>query len=109
MERNFEKSLCLGSGIPFAMLIFLISVPNAIILIALYRNPLRCFRKPFSVFLAFIAAVDLFVGSVVFTGNTVRRLFCAFGGKQFPQEGNIHLRLLGYVGINSSILLVTAM
>ena len=108
MERTFEKYLCLGTGISFAVLIFLISVPNAVILIAFYRNPLHCFRKTFSVFLAFIASVDLFVGSAVCTVETATRFLCAFGDKQFPQEGDIP-RLLGYIGINSSILLVTAM
>ena len=108
MEREFEKTLCLGSGIPFLFLSLLISVPNGVILIALYRNPLRCFRKAFSVFLAFIAAVDLFVGIVVCSGGGVMRLLCAFGEGSIPRDGDI-LVILGYIGINSSILLVTAM
>ncbi|KAJ7382491.1 hypothetical protein OS493_034652 [Desmophyllum pertusum] len=108
MERSFEKSLCLGTGIPFVLLLCLISVPNAIVLIALYRNPLRCFRKAFSVFLVFIAAMDLYIGIVVCSGEAAMRFLCAFGDKQIPQEGDIP-RILGYIGINSSILLVTAM
>lgn len=108
MERAFEKSLCLGTGIPFVLLLIVISVPNTIILIVLYRNPLRCFRKTFSVFLVFIAAVDLYVGLVVCSAEATTRFLCAFGDRQFPQEGEIP-RLLGYIGINSSILLVTAM
>ncbi|KAJ7382484.1 hypothetical protein OS493_034645 [Desmophyllum pertusum] len=108
MERDFEKSLCLGTGITFIFMLLFISVPNGLILIALYRNPLRCFRKAFSVFLAFIAAVDLFVGIVVCSGETVMRFLCAFGEKNVPQDGDI-VRILGYIGVNSSILLVTAM
>ena len=108
MERTFEKSLCLGTGIPFAALIFIISIPNAIILVTLYRNPLRCFRKTFTVFLAFITATDLFVGSVVCTGLAITRFLCSLRGKQFPGEGDIPT-ILGYIGINSSILMVTAM
>ena len=108
MERNFEKSLCLGTGISYLFLLCLISVPNAFILIVLYRNPLRCFRKAFSVFLVFICAVDLFIGIVVCSGETLMRFLCAFGDQNIPQEGDI-LRILGYVGVNSSILLATAM
>ena len=108
MERNFEKSLCLGTGISFLFLLSLISVPNGFILIVLYRNPLRCFRKAFSVFLVFICAVDLFIGIVVCSGETLMRYICAFGDQNIPQEGDI-LRILGYVGVNSSILLATAM
>ena len=36
------------------------------------------------------------------------RFLCAFGEQTIPQEGDI-LRILGYIGVNSSILLVTAM
>ena len=108
MERVFEKSLCLGTGIPFALLSIVISVPNAIVLIALYRNPLHCFRKTFSVVLMFMAAVDLYVGLVVCSSEAITRFLCAFGDRQITQEGDI-VRILGYIGINSSILLVTAM
>ena len=108
MERNFEKSLCLGTGISFLFLLFLISVPNGFILTVLYRNPLRCFRKPFSVFLVFICAVDLFIGIVVCSGETLMRFLCAFGDQNVPRESDI-VRILGYTGVNSSVLLVTAM
>ena len=108
MERDLEKSLCLGTGISFLFLSCLISIPNGLILTVLYRNPLRCFRKAFSMFLVFICAVDLFIGIVVCSGETLMRFLCAFGDQNIPQEGDI-LRILGYIGVNSSILLVTAM
>ena len=108
MNRDFEKSLCLGSGIPFQFLTLLISVPNGFILVVLYRNPLRCFRKAFSVFLVFICAVDFFTGIVVCSGETVMRFLCALSHQNIPQEGNM-VTILGYIGINSSILIVTAM
>ena len=108
MEGAFEKYLCLGTGIPFGLLSLVISVPNAIVLIALYRNPLHCFRKTFSVFLVFMAAADLYVGLMVCTSEAITRFLCAFGDRQITQEGEV-ARLLGYVGVNSSILLVTAM
>ena len=90
------------------MLSLLISIPNSFVLIALYRNPVRCFRKPFAVFLVFIAVVDLFAGSVVCAGQAVIRLLCAFGNETLPRHGDV-VKLLGYIGVNSSILLVTAM
>ena len=90
------------------LLSLLISLPNAIILIVLYKNPLRCFRKTFSVFFVFIAAVDLFVGIVVCPGEAVMRFLCAFEDENIPKEGDI-VKVLGYIGVNSSVLLVTAM
>ena len=75
---------------------------------ALYRNPLRCFRKTFSVVLVFMSAVDLYVGLVVSSSEAITRFLCAFGDRKIIQEGDI-ARLLGYIGVNSSILLVTAM
>ena len=108
MERDFEKSLCLGSGVPFLFLLPLVTIPNGFILFVLYRNSLRCFRKPFSLFLVFIAAVNFFTGAVVCSGETLMRFHCAFGDGRIPQEGGI-ITVLEYIGINSSILLMTAM
>ena len=82
-------SLCLGSGIFFIFLLLLISVPNGIVLFVLYKNPLRCFRKAFSVFLVFICAVDLFTGIIVCPAETVMRFLCAFDDGHIPQEGDI--------------------
>lgn len=90
------------------LLSFLIAVPNGIVLYALYRNPLRCFRKTFSVFLGFISGVDFFIGTVICTGGTTIRYLCAFGDYGLPKEGDIFL-IVEYAAINSSILLVTAM
>ena len=108
MNRDFEKALCLGSGIAFAFLLLFISVSNGLIMVVLYRNPLRCFRKSFSMFLVFITGVDLFIGTVVCSGEAVMRFLCALEDAQIAQEGDV-VRILGYFGINSSVLLATAM
>ena len=103
MNRDFEKALCLGSGTAFAFLLLFISVSNGFIMVVLYGKPLRCFRKSFSMFLVFITAVDLFIGTVVCSGEAVMRFLCAFGDGQIPQEEDV--KILGYFGINSSVLL----
>lgn len=108
MERTFEKDLCLGTGISYMFLLLLISIPNCIILIVLYKNPLRCFRRTFSVFLVFIAAADLFNGIIVCFGRVILQFMCAFGERNISKEGDA-IMVLEYIGINSSILLVTAM
>lgn len=111
MENYFEKLICLGTGISFMFLSLLIVVPNGpngIVLIAVYKNPLRCFRRPFSVFLWFIPAVDFLTGAVVRIGQGVTRLLCAFNNQSLLIEGNF-LIVLHYIGLNSSVLLVTAM
>ena len=59
-------------------------------------------------FICAICAVDLFIAIVVCSGETLIRFLCAFGDQNIPQEGDI-LRILGYIGVNSSILLATAM
>ena len=108
MERNFEKQLCLGSGIAFLILLFMISIPNSFVLFVLVKNPLRCPRRGFSVFLLFLCAMDLYVGVVVSSGEVITRFLCAFTDRGIPQEGHV-IAVLSYTGINSSILLVTAM
>ena len=108
MERSFKTQLCLGSGVAFLILSFMISLPNGFLFFVLLKNPLRCPRRGFFVFLAFICAIDLFVGVVVSSGEALTRFLCAFGDRELPQQGDV-LRVVGYIGINSSILLVTAM
>ena len=108
MERYFEKQVCLGSGIAFLILMFMISLPNGFVLFVLLKNPLRCPRRNFSVFLTFICATDLFVGLVVSSGEALTRFLCAFGDQGLPQEGDV-MKVLSYIGVNTSILLVTAM
>ena len=108
MESYFEKQVCLGSGIAFLILMFMISVPNGFVLFVLLKNPLRCLRRSFTVFIAFICATDLFVGLVVSSGKALARFLCALGDQGLPQEGHV-VQVLSYIGLNSSILLVTAM
>ena len=108
MERSFEKQVCLGSGIAYLILLFTISLPNGFVLFVLLKNPLRFPRRSFTVFLAFICATDLFVGLVVSSSKVLTRFLCAFGDRGLPQEGDV-VRVLSYIGINCSILLVTAM
>ena len=108
MERYFEKRVCLGSGIAFLILLFMISLPNGFVLFVLLKNPLRFPRRSFTVFLAFICATDLFVGLVVSSGEALTRFLCAFGDRGLPQEGDV-MRVLSYIGVNSSMLLVTAL
>ena len=108
MERNFEEKLCLGGGIAHLILLIMISLPNGFLLFVLLKNPLRFPRRSFTVFLTFICATDLFVGLVVCSGEALMRFFCAFGYQGLPQEADVP-RVLTYIGVNSSILLVTAM
>ena len=108
MERNFEKQICLGSGIAFLILVFMISLPNGFVLFVLVKNPLGCPRRGFSVFLLFLCAMDLYVGVVVSSGEVITRFLCAFTDQGIHQGGSVR-EVLGYTGINSSILLVTAM
>ena len=108
MEHYFEKQVCLGSGIAYVILLFMISVPNGFVLFVLLKNPLRCPRRSFSVFIASICATDLFLGLVVSSGEALTRFLCAFGDRGLPQEGGV-MNVLSYIGVNSSILLVTAL
>ena len=108
MERNFEEQLCLGAGIAHLIMVFIISVPNGFVLFVLLKNPLRFPRRSFTVFLTFICATDLFVGLVVSSGEALTRFLCAFGDRGLPQEDDV-IVVLSYIGVNSSILLVTAM
>ena len=77
-------------------------------LVCTLKNPFHCFRRPFSIFLKFIPAVDFFTGIIVCSGQALTRLLCAFSDGSIPREGDV-VRIFAYTAINSSILLVTAM
>ena len=70
--------------------------------------PFVASEKHFSVFLIFISAVDLFVGIVVCSAEALMRPRCAFGDNPPPTEGDFPI-IVEYIGVNSSILLVTSM
>lgn len=81
------------------------SPPNGFILID------RAVEKPFAVFHSeklFPCLLVLFNGLVVCFGEITIQFLCSFGDENIAQEGDI-VRILGYIGVNSSILLVTAM
>ena len=108
MERSLEKQLCLGSGIAYLILVFMISLPNGFVLLVLVKNPLRCPRRGFYVFFFFICTMDLFVGPVVSSGRALTGFWCAFRDRGLSRKGDV-TRVLAYFGVNGSILLVTAM
>ena len=88
--------------------LFMISVPNGFLLFVLLKNPMRCPRRSFTVFLTFICATDLFLGLVVSSGEALTRFLCAFVDRGLPQDGYV-IKVLSFIGVNSSVLLVTAM
>ena len=47
--------------------------------------------------------MDLFADSVVCAGEAVMRFLCAFGNETLPRHGDV-VKLLGYIGVNSSII-----
>ena len=71
-------------------------------LIALYRDLLRRFRKTFSVFLVFISAVDLFVGTAVCSGDAAMQFLCA-NGERHSQNTGIHWNQQFYSACDSHV------
>lgn len=55
------------------------SVANGLLLIVLYKDPLKCFRKPIVVYITTLALLDLQSGSVTGPGVTFNYILCSLG------------------------------
>ncbi|XP_022808060.1 adenosine receptor A1-like, partial [Stylophora pistillata] len=62
---NFMHAICVCSAIMAGILSLLAMIANGVLLYVMYKDPLRCFRKPISVLIAALAANDLLTGSVI--------------------------------------------
>ena len=59
-------------------------VANAALLIVLYKDPFKCFRKPMVVYIAALALLDLLSGTVAGPGIMYNYVLCIMGNDNSP-------------------------
>ena len=64
-ELRTYRHIELGSAIMLSILSPVTVISNALLLTAIYRDPLKCFRTPMTYFVAGLAVVDLLTGAIV--------------------------------------------
>ena len=81
-ELRTYRHIELASAIILCILAPITVISNALLLTAIYRDPLRCFRTPMTFFIVGLAAVDLL------TGITVEPLFAIYYFADFADFRN---------------------
>ena len=110
VDLNFFFYTQLATGICLAILSPLTIVSNALLLLTIFKDPLRCFRTPATYFIVALAVVDLTTGLLVEPFFVLYRFVRYSTWSLIIGEPYYTLREIGiwlsYVGLNASFLLV---
>lgn len=79
MESDFRVAICTTGLIFLVLFCSVASVANGLLLVVLYKDPSRCFRKPIVVYIAALALMDFLSGSVTGIGVIYNYILCALG------------------------------
>lgn len=115
LPPNFEPIFHaqLASSVFFMIASPITIVSNVLVLLTIYKDPLRCFRTPTTYFIVFLALMDLVTGALVMPATIIFLLACYL--KQTLEPGKVYIHLakvgnaLSYAGMNSSFLFVLAL
>ena len=97
--------ICVCSAIMAGIFSILAMVANGVLLYVMYKDPLRCFRKPISVLIAALAVNDFFTGSVVGTLHIRNEISCETNAERTPMNESFE-SIIGLFSINNGTLLV---
>lgn len=84
MESDFRVAICTTGLIFLVLFCSVASVANGLLLVVLYKDPSRCFRKPIVVYIAALALMDFLSGSVTGIGVIYNYILCALGKENPP-------------------------
>ena len=98
-------TICICSAAMAGILSMLAMVANGVLLYVMYKDPLRCFRKPISVLIAALAVHDFLTGSVVGILHIHNEISCETIPERIPVTGSFK-SIIGLFSINIGTLLV---
>lgn len=98
-------AICICSAAMAGILSIVAMVANGVLLYVMYKDPLRCFRKPISVVIAALAMQDFLTGSVVGTLHIRNEISCETIPERTPVTGSFK-NIIGLFSINNGTLLV---
>ncbi|XP_078361365.1 uncharacterized protein LOC144645684 [Oculina patagonica] len=100
----------LATGICLAILSPITIASNVLLLLTIFKDPLKCFRTPATYFIVALALVDLMTGLFIEPFYVMHRVARYLKWTATPGEPYDTLKQIGqwlsYVGLNSSFLLV---
>lgn len=94
-ELHTYRHIELASAIVLCVLSPVTVISNALLLTAIYKDPLRCFRTPMTFFIAGLAVADFLIGL------TVEPFFAAYYFRERPSESFRFIHRIG--GIISTV------
>ena len=109
MGEETEKTGCIWSAVLALLLILPTSTTNGFLLLVLYRDPLKCMRKPVHVFIASLAISDFMTGILSDTSIAVRELACYGGDIRHPGSIGDFTGITYFFTVNSATLLISAL
>ena len=109
MDEEAEQTGCIWSAILALLLILPISTSNGFLLLVLYRDPLKCMRKPVHVFIASLAISDFMTGILSGTSIAVRELACYGGDIRHPGAIGDFAGISYFFTVSSATLLISAL
>ena len=98
-------AICICSAAMAGILSMLAMVANGVLLYVMYKDPLRCFRKPISVLIAALAVHDFLTGCVVGILHIRNEISCETIPERTPLTGSFK-SIIGLFSINNGTLLV---
>lgn len=105
MNIGSMLAICICSATMAGILSMLAMVANGVLLYVMYKDPLRCFRKPISVLIAALAVQDFLTGSVIGTLHIRNEISCETIPERTPMTGSFE-SIIGLFSLNNGTLLV---
>ncbi|XP_068683387.1 adenosine receptor A2b-like [Montipora foliosa] len=91
-ELRTYRYVEMASAIVLCILSPITAIPNALLLTAIYRGPLRCFRTPMTYLIAGLAVADLL------TGIFVEPMFVSYYFADFRNKASLSYQLMYSIG-----------
>lgn len=79
MSSDLKVPICVTGMVLLVIFCTVASIANGLLLIVLYKDPLKCFRKPIVVYIAALGLLDLLSGCVTGPGVIHNYILCALG------------------------------
>ena len=108
MDMASTPAICICSAAMAGILSMLAMVANGVLLYVMYKDPLRCFRKPISVLIAALAMQDFLTGSVIGTLHIRNEISCETIPDRTLITGSFE-SIIGLFSINNGTWLVVGL
>ncbi|XP_031556750.1 adenosine receptor A1-like [Actinia tenebrosa] len=105
---SFHCEVLLWNGMVLLVIALVTSLTNGVLLITVFRDPLRCFRNGGSALIACLAVTDFLTGTVTASNAGIFSILNSQGIPSLRIRGVLQEKLVSQFTVRSGILVVTA-